>query len=200
VALYGDGMLFFHMPRTGGQWVRAAFGLTCGSIRELGKYHATPADFPDEASARYSFTVIRDPLTWTRSVWAEARENESFFTYAPLLINGGDMTLSYGGWIESLLNCDPDWIQRVYDAYTYGNKVVGCMEVLNESVSFVLRKNKKRGKIPLVSRIHRMHCSKNLPELSPGIAQAIHLMTGKIEKDWDYGSAYNQGIINCNAN
>ncbi len=66
MALVGKRFAFFHMPRTGGTWVRHALRIADPSANEIGAPHCMPGDVL-ETPGKVRFTVFREPLAWLAS-------------------------------------------------------------------------------------------------------------------------------------
>ena len=76
-----DKSVFYHIPKTGGIWVKEAMrrsGLRYGRCRNrrvghpfgLKREHATPDVIIDEhKTGRFSFCFVRHPVSWLRSHW-----------------------------------------------------------------------------------------------------------------------------------
>ena len=61
---FDDNKIFYHIPKTGGNYVRKVIGTGL----EVGHNHATPLDHPELVSLQ-SFTVVRNPMDWYRSYY-----------------------------------------------------------------------------------------------------------------------------------
>lgn len=66
--LLRNGTIFFHLGRAGGYGVRSTLQALGVADREVGAFHCSPAELPEE-SQRRSFTFVRHPLAWLRSLW-----------------------------------------------------------------------------------------------------------------------------------
>ena len=64
MALRFDNKIFYHIPKTGGTYVRAVIKSLTDDWEQLGNTHATPYDVP---KGNFSFAVVRDPVDWYRS-------------------------------------------------------------------------------------------------------------------------------------
>jgi hypothetical protein len=77
-----DKFVFYHIPKTGGIWVKEAIrhaGIKHGRCRDrkgvghpfgLKREHATPAVAQEGCSAgRFSFCFVRHPVSWLKSHW-----------------------------------------------------------------------------------------------------------------------------------
>lgn len=82
MAVCTDRSVFYHVPKTGGIWVKEAMrqaGLQYGQCKDkrvshpfgLKREHATPDVVRDEEKAgRFSFCFVRHPVGWLQSFWA----------------------------------------------------------------------------------------------------------------------------------
>lgn len=66
MALVGEKFAFFHMPRTGGTWVRHALRIADPACEEIGPSHCLPGDIR-YTPGKLRFTVLRDPADWLAS-------------------------------------------------------------------------------------------------------------------------------------
>jgi len=80
--------IFYHIPKTGGQWVKKAILESTGGLERVpGKYitdevkslrllgsHQIPATVRHDESL-FSFAFVRHPLSWYRSFWASRFED-----------------------------------------------------------------------------------------------------------------------------
>ena len=71
--LVTDTLAFYHLPRTGGTWVRTVFEQLDIDYEIVGNQHDTPEACPVEN--RVSFTVMRDYRDWIQS-WTNLVESE----------------------------------------------------------------------------------------------------------------------------
>ena len=70
LVLQRSGLVFFHMPKTGGTWVRTAAegaGVACEMI---GGIHCGCEEY---GAVLNGFTIIRHPWAWYQSMWAHDR-------------------------------------------------------------------------------------------------------------------------------
>lgn len=66
MALSCEKCVFFHMPRTGGTWVRHALRIADPGCEEIGPSHCLPGDIPC-TPGKLRFTVLREPANWLAS-------------------------------------------------------------------------------------------------------------------------------------
>lgn len=82
MALVLPHSVFFHIPKTGGSWVRTVIKELKIPTREIGegrtethRSHCFPSQVDKaELKNRFVFTFVRDPLTWYQSRWAYSME------------------------------------------------------------------------------------------------------------------------------
>lgn len=67
MALKFDNKVFYHIPKTGGNYTRRVIGKTVKAF-EVGHSHSGPLDNP-ELFGLESFTNVRHPLEWYRSYY-----------------------------------------------------------------------------------------------------------------------------------
>jgi hypothetical protein len=74
MALVLPHSVFFHLPKTGGSFIRKTIKDLGIENREVGGHHESLASFAGEythvLSGRFVFTFVRYPLTWWQSYWA----------------------------------------------------------------------------------------------------------------------------------
>lgn len=66
MALVGEKFAFFHMPRTGGTWVRHALRIADPTCEEVGASHCPPSEVPC-TPGKLRFTVLRECAQWLAS-------------------------------------------------------------------------------------------------------------------------------------
>lgn len=64
MAYVGEWGTFIHIPKTGGKWLRWNLANGMGKGTESGPYHGLPLELN-----KNTFTLVRTPSTWYRSVW-----------------------------------------------------------------------------------------------------------------------------------
>lgn len=74
MALIGENFAFFHMPRTGGTYVRHALRIADPEAVEVWPGHCFPSDIPD-TPGKLRITILREPEDWARS-WKWLREDQ----------------------------------------------------------------------------------------------------------------------------
>lgn len=61
--------IFFHVPKTGGTWVREALRSSMGCDRQIGLNHGTPCEIANVLDHKFSFAFVRNPIDWYVSFW-----------------------------------------------------------------------------------------------------------------------------------
>jgi hypothetical protein len=107
MAAWTDRSVFYHVPKTGGVWVKEAMrrgGLRYGRCRNrrmhhpfgLKREHATPEVVVEaDKTGRFSFCFVRHPEAWYRSFWAYRAKT---------------------GWLDGKFPADRCW-DDLYDAF-----------------------------------------------------------------------------------
>lgn len=138
--------IFYHVPKTGGQWVRSFLkdnGMADFVYREenkprgvlnLTKEHISPLHANKSVvGTRPSFAFIRNPVTWYQSFWRYKESNkgwdEPYLEYADN---------SFNGFMEKIMNITPGFLTRIYKEFD-GVDFLGKQENLeNDIVSILL--------------------------------------------------------------
>lgn len=68
MALKFDKYLFYHIPKTGGTYVREVLKLISNDFKEVGHTHNTPLEVENYEKIP-SFTIVRHPLDWYKSYY-----------------------------------------------------------------------------------------------------------------------------------
>ena len=107
MALVLPNSIFFHLPKTGGTFVRKTIKDLGIANKEVGDHHESVADFsrkyPDIINGKFVFTFVRHPLTWWQSYWA-CRYRSGWYYDNPMdrACNDND----FNQYIDKILNCD----------------------------------------------------------------------------------------------
>ncbi|HYD99970.1 MAG TPA: hypothetical protein VEH84_11355 [Alphaproteobacteria bacterium] len=139
-ALLRDSV-FYHIPKTGGSWVRLALAHS-GLLRgEVGAFHARPAELADDldARARPGFCFVRHPLTWYQSYWTHKTAHGWFDA-------GNDFDARvradrFPDFLERVFAlCPEEHLTSLYRDYTAGCAFVGRTEALAGDLEAILRR------------------------------------------------------------
>ncbi len=148
--------VFFHLPKTGGQWVASALhraGVVEGAV---GTIHASPDEVADEpAVLRRSirFVFVRHPLAWYRSMWAHRRDEnwepiDDPDWFSPRwIVEWGAFTdaaraPTFDGFVRNCVEAYPSgFLASLYRAYTDGCTHVGHYESLQDDLVRTLRES-----------------------------------------------------------
>ncbi len=121
---------FFHMPKTGGMWVRQVIR-SSGVFCYEGGTHLLPGEVLPVLPGRYSFTFTRHPVTWWRSLWAYSAAHGWPSSAQPFhRIIGCCLWPSYAEFMDRVLNDIPGEYSRITARYTGGVTRVGRTENL----------------------------------------------------------------------
>jgi hypothetical protein len=132
--------MFFHLPKTGGMSVRRAIassGVACFQAN----MHITPDKVLPAIPDRYSFTFVRNPVTWWRSFWAQTqRAGNSWWPSADVFhpIMNGRRRSTYEEFMTWILDDMPGQYTRIVDCYTDGVNRVGRTEYLATDLAAIL--------------------------------------------------------------
>lgn len=122
-----DRTIFYHIPKTGGTWVKRAMrqgGLIVGRARNkrrtghpfsLKREHATPEVVRDEYKEnRLSFCFVRHPISWLKSSWAFRYRTPGVGRTAPIHEFWVD---EFQPFVLSVLEHMPGYVTRLYQYY-----------------------------------------------------------------------------------
>lgn len=154
MAIRTKRFIFYHIPKTGGTWVKVALeeaGVTyrpthtCGGPHpfNLKWAHASPDTVrPGSGDGLFSFCFVRRPVAWYRSYWAfrsrkGARRDENFPA-------DGLWSDNFDEFVNNLLDAYPDgFVSKLYQYFTgiNGDKVdyIGKQESLVNDLVLALR-------------------------------------------------------------
>ena len=146
MALATDKLVFLHIPKTAGMFLRHVFKV-CNIVHyEIGDQHAhfpylsslNPKEFYD---SRLVFTFIRHPLTWYQSRWA-FRVKHGWRAQHPLDYNC--MSNDFHVFLENVIRYKPNgWVTWEYcnyiDTVPSGIDFIGRLENLVDDTIKVLR-------------------------------------------------------------
>ena len=153
MAVATDKFIFYHIPKTGGTWVKVAMeaaGVKFRAVHTMGgphpfnlKWaHATPETVRQSwRPGRFSFCFVRQPVAWYRSYWAfrsrkGARRDENFPA-------DGLWSDDFDQFVNNLLDAYPGgFVTQLYQYYTGvdGTKVdyIGTQESLVDGLAEAL--------------------------------------------------------------
>ena len=150
MALLLPHSIFFHVPKTGGTWVRAAIKeagietnevsgpLPADSLNLNDIHHCGPDDLQDQG--RFSFAFVRHPLTYYQSYWAyKMKKGKKDYN----AFDQECMREQFDAFVLTVLTAHPGWVTKAYDRYVgpYGKKMhfVGKQENLEDDLVRALR-------------------------------------------------------------
>ena len=130
MAVQLSNSVFYHVPKTGGTWVRSALDRAKISRHEIGSYHRIPF----EAKEMYSFCFVRHPCDWYKSFFCF----RSLSGWKP----GHEKIDDYEtkDFSEFIVNCTstPGWLTERFSPYVDGVDFVGKQENLCEDLIIAL--------------------------------------------------------------
>ena len=136
-----ENAVFLHVPKTGGQWVRAAVANAGLAFEELvfdGDIHGDLSYCPFRS--RFLFAFVREPLSLYRSYW-RYKMAAGWDDQNPFDIDCASPT--FRGFVEKVLRVEPAWCSRMYEAYVgaQGHEIdfVGRFESLADDLVRALR-------------------------------------------------------------
>lgn len=134
--------VFFHTPKTGGNWVEEFLtksNLVVHNMRGIGAAHATLSDLPKlgHEGARHlpSFTFVRHPASWWRSYWAFKIRNG---WDNPNTIDRECQDSSFHGFLRKMLANYRGFLTKEFRRRTLGVTYVGRTESLREDLMRIL--------------------------------------------------------------
>lgn len=69
MALAFDNKIFFHLPKTGGNYTRSVLECMCKNHFEVGHPHCGPIDIYHQIGKAETFCIVRHPLNWYESLY-----------------------------------------------------------------------------------------------------------------------------------
>ena len=142
MSVYNDKFIFYHVPKTGGTWVRLL--LTHLGIQfemhgtSKSSFHETYKEFRPEGL--FSFTAVRHPITWL----------QSYFSYR-LRVGWSDVdplgkvasSSTFDAFVDKVIDRAPGCISGMYRDYVGDPQEVDYVchqETLREDMIYVLSK------------------------------------------------------------
>jgi hypothetical protein len=153
--LVDHGVLFVHIPKTGGCWVRSvldAIGVSYrhASAREGYGYHYPPQHCVEKYDAAFAF--VRHPLSWYESWWKFQVGTWKRFTpmkWHPQRCLEGLDDDDFNSWVTRVMNAQPAYVTRMYEWFlgpppqAYGRNLpaveIGRTETIREDLQRVLK-------------------------------------------------------------
>ncbi|KKW39725.1 hypothetical protein A2454_01280 [Candidatus Peribacteria bacterium RIFOXYC2_FULL_55_14] len=154
MALLLPHSVFYHIPKTGGSWVRGAIqkaGIPTNEVGVLGPVdmplidsrglflHATPQAVPLQM---FAFTFVRNPLSWYQSHWAYCTKNKRWNEHNPF--ERQCASDNFHQFLRNALTYFPGGVSNMYrgylgEEYTLPGGFVGRQERLVEDLILALR-------------------------------------------------------------
>lgn len=157
--LLRNGAVFIHVPKCGGNWVRAALRDQRLWRCRIGFKHSTPAHIDDvwrfhrrqflkhlptrpdvtprKLRRAYKFCFVRNPVTWYESWWKfmagdwHPWEAGRWHPQRPIDDCGDD---DFNRFVENVLRTRPGYVSEMYDWYARGVDFVGRTENLTDDL------------------------------------------------------------------
>ncbi|KKW39109.1 MAG: hypothetical protein UY85_C0014G0012 [Candidatus Peribacteria bacterium GW2011_GWB1_54_5] len=146
MALLLPHSVFYHIPKTGGSWVRGAIqkaGIPTNEVGVLGPVdmplidsrglflHATPQAVPLQM---FAFTFVRNPLSWYQSHWAYCTKNKRWNEHNPF--ERQCASDNFHQFLRNALTYFPGGVSNMYrgylgEEYTLPGGFVGRQEPAN---------------------------------------------------------------------
>lgn len=130
--------IFLHVPKCGGTWIRRVLS-ACGLVKEEILNHVTLDQLRALPSGEWkglpAFAFVRHPASWYRSYWAY----KISVGWDPN--NGIDEFVQASEFEPFVRNCirnKPGLAGWLYGLYTEGATYVGRMELIRESLIYIL--------------------------------------------------------------
>lgn len=140
IYLPNSGLLFAHIPKTGGTWVRLALAVMGVEMVRIApgvsSHEPNPRRYAPMPSQTIVFTFVRHPLSWYQSYWADR-----YFRGW-----GGDLVIAHDcagmGFNEFVLCCCqryPGFYSRLVDRFVRDADIVGKTESLRDNLLRILK-------------------------------------------------------------
>ncbi|WP_437226561.1 hypothetical protein SH661x_004650 [Planctomicrobium sp. SH661] len=144
MALITDNLCFFHMPKTGGLWIRSVLKSTFPETRERGHVHAPPDEVPlriEQPLLRFCF--VRNPLAWFPSLWSHKQRVDPqwlrpFASHTVLrgrlLLDLGQTAESFSQFMDRYLDLGIPILSEEFQRYSRGCDRIGRFESLEQDL------------------------------------------------------------------
>lgn len=170
----GDKLLFFHIPKTGGTFIKefllnyvednsCVVKIPLTNPFGLVNEHIPPTVFDEEfVASKKSFCFIRNPITWYKSQWA--------FRF----VNGWDKDFplykcrsnDFNKYVSNIIDSYPNgFVSSMYEQVVPYVNYVGNQEFLNEDLKNILEKCGVDFKVEAIHSDYRANRAYSLPEI-----------------------------------
>lgn len=166
--------VFYHIPKTGGMWVRRAIataGIPATEWWKASEYHETFRSAP--AHGKFTFTFVRNPQTWYPSFWSHRmrrgwRMEDVLDPY---------MSLDFDIFMKNVLKYLPGQLTKRYERYIGPEPgsldFVGRQETLAEDLIRALRMAGEEFDEDKILNTPRENAGNNLPAYSDQLLDAV---------------------------
>ena len=143
--LLNNNMMFYHIPKTGGNWITQVLKENNLIKRILPEKHDTPEiikrKYPKICPVK-SFCFIRNPITWYESWFQYATmkrwRNWGKYKWHPCKKLNGLGDKDFNNFIENVIEKRPSYLSILYDKYIEGCDFIGKQENLENDLIEVL--------------------------------------------------------------
>lgn len=142
MAFKGDGYLFFHMPRTGGSWIKHQLN-HANPVGMVGMDHDWPGVYSlADLKGSFTFSVRRSPWTWLPS-WFKllARRPDWGSAFMPDLLFPGCRFDSWETFLRDYLEYSPGRIDHIYRLYAEVDQQIDFKNLEHDFEDIAKREN-----------------------------------------------------------